>query len=779
MSKALANIPTPRLYDWCDTITEYLIYAMVIFSPWAFGTVEDRDIWIMNAAGYCLGALLAAKWILRWRTGYQPYRWGHGPDADPKRVRRSRILTRILAGLTLFLLAYILCQILNARANYLWGEGRFDYFDHYIPWLPHSYDRDSTLFEFWKYLALAIDFWAIRDWLITKTKRERRLLGVRSKEIVARSQEIGDRSEEIGDRSEEQSSAIRGQSSVGRGHELGARSQELGDRDQSSAVSSQWSGIGEGESQLTNDQSETHSALGTSNSASDSPPHSKLDYSHPSPPTTHSALRTPHSPLEILPQRLNRLLWVICINGGLLALEAILQRLSGTNKLLWLVVPWKNNTNISQFGPWAYRSNAAQYFNLVWPLGMAFFLTLFPLNGRKGMFKAISKSGKEILIIPAVLLMMVAPFVSASRGAMAISIGLLVVILVLTSFVKRSFNSSIYILTTLILIGGGAFILGKKYVINRFNNVSGFYKLAQNSIKELTIDIKIQMPAERPPNNYYFATLTSSRYIIHIDHALVCFLTAGGDLIVRLYGENKEVFIEEIARKFFFQAADKRINLRIRKGDELEIQMDGKALDLEERKQGEGANWAETVSGPYFMVCQNNNESDKIPEILSVTLYNKASDLYGDEDLIFTKSSSWQNVYKLIIGRNSRTEIYQIASAIARDYSMLGIGAKAFPSVYQLYKEFDTQNWAALAHDDYLEFRIALGWIGFIPVLLALISIVLRSGIYYRNNYSNLIFYGCMLAIIGLLTHARFDFPMQVYSVSFAVILICVMLQSR
>src|SRR2546427_798662 len=55
---------TPPAYRICDGITEVVLYFMVVFAPWAFGTTEGWSIWTMNVAGYALGALLFAKWLI-------------------------------------------------------------------------------------------------------------------------------------------------------------------------------------------------------------------------------------------------------------------------------------------------------------------------------------------------------------------------------------------------------------------------------------------------------------------------------------------------------------------------------------------------------------------------------------------------------------------------------------------------------------------------------------------------------------------------------------------
>ena len=83
-----------QLYRVCDDLTEPVIYFMVLFSPWAFGTTQPWAIWTMNAAGYFLGVLLAVRLAVRWFKGYRPPRWGDqatGPQ-DHRAAAGSRRL---------------------------------------------------------------------------------------------------------------------------------------------------------------------------------------------------------------------------------------------------------------------------------------------------------------------------------------------------------------------------------------------------------------------------------------------------------------------------------------------------------------------------------------------------------------------------------------------------------------------------------------------------------------------------------------------------------------
>ncbi len=94
--------------------------------------------------------------------------------------------------------------------------------------------------------------------------------------------------------------------------------------------------------------------------------------------SSRSSLQEPQKPSHStsgVSDRLKLLLWFLCINSGLLAFEAILQRLSGTTRLLWLRESYWHSAD-SCFGPFSYRTNAIQYLNLVWPVTLGFWWTL-------------------------------------------------------------------------------------------------------------------------------------------------------------------------------------------------------------------------------------------------------------------------------------------------------------------------------------------------------------------------------------------------------------------
>jgi hypothetical protein len=316
-----------QLYRICDDLSGALIFPMVIFGPWAFGTTQPWSIRTMNAAGIALGILLLAKLFIRRVKGFRPPRWENFSARSGWTSRRldplARLLTRTLVGLTVVVLLYCLTSAWNAAATYNPATWLFEY-HHYLHWLPRSLDSHRTWSAFWMYLGLAGSFWGIRDWLLGMTVNEERAL------------------------------------------------------------------------------------------------HRDGENEKPSP---------------LLPERLRRLLWLLCVNGAVLGVESIVQRASGSAKLLFVEETHTNKEALDQFGPYAYRSNAAQYFNLLWPLCLGFWWTLHRTGGLRG------KAHHLLLLCAAI--MAACPVISTSRGGALVAAGILIlaaVFLTVTNLFARTWR---------------------------------------------------------------------------------------------------------------------------------------------------------------------------------------------------------------------------------------------------------------------------------------------------------------------------------------------------
>lgn len=147
--------PFARTLSGLEGASGFLLGAMTVFAPWAFGTTQPWAMQVMNRAGFTLGVLWLAKLALR-RFVLRSDSRTRESDAD---------FTAGLAAMTALVLLYVFTAAWNAGSNYVPSEWRFDPLPH-VKWLPHSLDQAASWRLFWNWLALTLTFWAARDWLL-------------------------------------------------------------------------------------------------------------------------------------------------------------------------------------------------------------------------------------------------------------------------------------------------------------------------------------------------------------------------------------------------------------------------------------------------------------------------------------------------------------------------------------------------------------------------------------------------------------------------------------
>jgi O-antigen ligase len=181
------------------------------------------------------------------------------------------------------------------------------------------------------------------------------------------------------------------------------------------------------------------------------------------------------------------LIWVLAINGALVAFEGILQRTSGTAKLLWFMETRENREAAAQFGPYAYRANAAQFFNLVWPVALGFWWQLQFSRGTRRQMQ------RRHLLIPCALLPASASLISLSRGGVIITILLLAAIGGLAMISKRiGWAPKVTGLAVLAGVVALAWYVGWEEIADRFRRTAAdplsgraeTYQLAQGMAKD-------------------------------------------------------------------------------------------------------------------------------------------------------------------------------------------------------------------------------------------------------------------------------------------------------
>ena len=97
----------------------------------------------------------------------------------------------------------------------------------------------------------------------------------------------------------------------------------------------------------------------------------------------------------------------------------------------------------------------------------------------------------------------------------------------------------------------------------------------------------------------------------------------------------------------------------------------------------------------------------------------------------------------------------------------MGSGAGTFPSLYPLYRVRTQDPWANYAHNDWLETRITLGWIGLGVLVLMLLCVPTLASQNRRWGVSGEFTALVGVALAGMLSHAVFDFPFRIHSLLF------------
>jgi len=494
-----------------------------------------------------------------------------------------------------------------------------------------------------------------------------------------------------------------------------------------------------------------------------------------------------------LPVRLRRLLWILCSSGALLALEGTLQRLDGTNKLLWLVEPYWNKTAEAQFGPYAYRSNAAQYLNLLWPVCLGFWWTLRQTKPRAAGHTIRVGSGAELLLVPCAVLMAAGPIISSSRGGAAVAGGMAVLVSCFLLDLRRRKHRMpwgiIPVFTGVLALGAtlGWPALKKRFTAPPIVHLSGL-RIGTNIF---SLHLSFPCPSTNPALNKVLAAMSGDTTWPFAPWSFVASVETDGSLQARLTGASNADIIQKKVTNLVRDYGGQLVRMTVVREADLLIYLNGREVRSQESSWGTPVFWRDFVVSTYLWYGRSNSISPNLDvPAYTIRLFNcsltsaqigelqprgavKIPDL-PNPSLDFEPRSDYD-----VFGQwakhwlSSRSEINENSRQIALDFPWLGVGASAYGAVYQLYRRDPRQSWAAYAHDDWLETRITFGRIGFVLILLMLLLVPLNWLLGSRIHAPGIFVSFVGLALAGCLIHARFDFPFQVYSVLFLFLLLC------
>lgn len=179
-----------------------------------------------------------------------------------------------------------------------------------------------------------------------------------------------------------------------------------------------------------------------------------------------------------VPARIRRFLWVLCLGGAVVAVEALTQRWSGTHLILWHIKPALSGPD-NFFGPFWYRGNAAQYFNLLWPLGAALAWTMYHQAREAARSGARTAGLGWLWMIPIVVLMFACPMAAASRLGAALACCAMLALVVKAGWQEGASRKSRLICLVILCAAAlqAALILGWKTIEPRYE------QLAQSGLK--------------------------------------------------------------------------------------------------------------------------------------------------------------------------------------------------------------------------------------------------------------------------------------------------------
>lgn len=310
----------------------------------------------------------------------------------------------------------------------------------------------------------------------------------------------------------------------------------------------------------------------------------------------------------VFPQRLRLLLWCLCINGAALATLAVIHRASGTNKLLWLLDSASDKPAEMIFGPWAYRGNAAQYFNLLWPVCLAFWVWMQERARRARQIRAGRLDGPQIMLLPFAIVIAACPMISGTRGGAAVSAGLGVfATLFLVILSRREVSAGVRGLTVGALLAAGlaAGLGGWSIIRERFSRPD--MRLATGieiGTNDFTLLARMKLPAAGYGRWEKLLSVVSHQRLSHHPYSL--FLAASPDrqLLAQLAGSTITNWSHALTSNAVPAFGERQVLVAlVRQGQgDIRLYADGEELGLVHGQMGSGPGWNTSLSGRYIVV---------------------------------------------------------------------------------------------------------------------------------------------------------------------------------
>lgn len=490
--------------------------------------------------------------------------------------------------------------------------------------------------------------------------------------------------------------------------------------------------------------------------------------------------------------RIGLLLWVVCLNAAALAVVCFLQRAAGSSDLLWLVKSRSGKTPDLVFGPWSYRSNAAQYFNLIWPVCLGTWIWFQDTAARLGDRERARFDGPQILLVPASLLILAASVIAGSRAS-AMVCGLLVVVVawILVRASRRSAGSGLFgwAATMLAVAALAAGVIGGGRIWTRLNTADSRHLTGiQIGNRPFSLFARLNVPVEGKGRWYRTVLYFSPQITSWPDLPYTCHVAFApdGTLVVGLQGESRQSAYFWRRPGMEAELGDQEFVLAVVRDDALRVYLNGK--EVEGRVESIGTSGvripvnsrrlclpsgsvSEVLFLPQGLDAAAVSERCRIPwgrsgDDLELVDNDKDRDFFH---LQMDQGWRWESVRLRLSGRS---EVYRNSWRIAAAFPVWGGGAGSFEALYDLYRA-PHEDRMAYAHNDWLEVRVTLGWVGLGLLLMGLLGGSLAGWPCHRLGRAPPWFSAmCWVSLAGCLITAFADFPFRVFSVSFLFVIL-------
>lgn len=511
--------------------------------------------------------------------------------------------------------------------------------------------------------------------------------------------------------------------------------------------------------------------------------------------------------MPALPPRLRLLLWVLGVNGLLLTLQGIAQRLTGSAELLWLWKPAPDAAVTTGFGPFVYRGNAAQYLNLLWPLCLAAALWV---HAKRTQSQRGGWTGLAPLFLAATAVLMAGTvLVLGTRAGAVVCLGLLALSGLYAVVLLVRWHGAAALLVLLIpagIVAVGAW-LGLRTTFDRLLRPAYAWPTGlEQPLPSYSLRCVFEVPSTNQPLPWATGLVAAgpSDSFAYVPGSTWIAFWSGGGLFADFPDPAVPDGLRLLVPQFLQQYSGQTVDLVLTRGAGVHLYVNGQpvadqaameavpdaSVPAAEKtgrlsrllSQSRPADylWAGSLAhvrptGPQWVqraelydraltprqvahLAQGrvplapgevSPEAESIPEpVRSVT----AADL---------RRPGFLNPYS-----SGRVDIDRTSRRMLQAYGWLGSGPGTYGTLYPRHASRPPDFSPVAAHNDWLELRITWGLPGIILLLALLVCVPLglleAGGRWWAEPLPVL----ALLALAGCLAHARVDYPLQLPAVA-------------